>query len=137
MEENTNKTGMEEYLNKSEKELLAELVVLQKKTGRKSVISLIIACVCVVILLVSVILVVPKLSSALSSANQIINEIEGSVDAMNSVVKQADKVMTENADTVNSVLTKINEIDFDSLNNSIASLSDILEPIANTFNIFK
>lgn len=101
-----------ESQNKSEKELLAEIARLQKSSARRSLAAVIIAGVCALVLIIGSIIVIPRTVKLMNRANELAVEAEIAVH-------------------------NIDSIDINSLNQSIHSLSDILQPLASFFSAFK
>ena len=118
---------MDELNQKNEKELLAELIDLQKEEKKRANVTMIIAaCVLAVIIIVSAI-VVPKAVRVINETNKFVIQAQESVEKMN-------EIMSENAEGVADIITGIGEVDFDSLNQSIQALSDVMTPLAKIFN---
>ena len=103
---------MTELQLKSEKELLAEIVLQQRRSARRSLAAVIIAAVCVLCVVVAGVIVIPRAVNTMNSASSVAAKAE-------------------------ETFQKVEEIDIDSLNQSIHSLSDILEPVASFFSAFK
>ena len=100
-------------------------------------IAVIIAAVIAVFLVISALTVVPQMNNVLTAADQMVAEAEIAMTGVNNIVKNADALIEENTETVGNVLKEIEKIDFESLNKSIKSLSEILEPIAGMTSIWK
>ena len=92
------------------------------------------------VLLISVLVVVPKVTTTLSKINSVATKAEKSlenVDAMaNSVETSAgnlDKLLDENGEKLTSAVTSISEIDFEGLNKAITDLQSAVGPLAKLF----
>ena len=134
----------------NEKELLAILVKEQTKSSRNGKILIAIMGVIAAIALIAAILVVPKAVKTLDDTNELISqgetlvlqgqnslsEIDIMIGDMQSVAGNLNKLVDGNMEVIEDSLGKINNIDFESLNRSIKNLADVLQPLANFFNIF-
>ncbi|MBR4906318.1 MAG: hypothetical protein IKZ44_05630 [Clostridia bacterium] len=67
-----------------------------------------------------------SLGNIVDVSEETIGEIHQAVGGLDQLVKDADDAMQH-----------INSVDFENLNNGIQRLNDVLEPVANFFNIFK
>ncbi|MBQ6235924.1 MAG: hypothetical protein IJK54_08385 [Clostridia bacterium] len=67
-----------------------------------------------------------SLGNIVDISEETIGEIHQAVGGLDQLVKDADDAMQH-----------INSVDFENLNNGIQSLNDVLEPVANFFNVFK
>jgi hypothetical protein len=47
-----------------------------------------------------------------------------------------DTLITDNSETITTIMTDLDEIDFETLNTAIEDLGDVVEPLANFFNKF-
>ena len=102
-------------MNEEEKNLMQQLIKQQKRTKWSGYIAAI-ACVLMV---------------------DNTDAVEEALKGVNSAIENVNKVIDENADSVNDALTNFNDIDFDSLNKAIRDLSSVIEPLANFANMFK
>ena len=128
---------MNDLDNKTEKELLAELVDLQKKGSRRAALAVIISAFAAAILLAAAIILVPRTVSMINDTNRLVTEALGAVENIDKVVRDASGLIEENAEGITDAIQRVDAVDFESLNDSIKSLSDILTPLANFFNVFK
>ncbi len=141
----------------NERELLAELLRQQKTSAKSGRILVGILAVIAVVAILAAALLVPRAIRTLNEAQELIEEgqtalagveemvggieeITGNVDGLvtdvSGLVSGVNGIVTENTEAVTEAIGKINDIDFESLNKSIQDLSDILEPLANFFNLF-
>ena len=130
-----------EASGKSERELLEELVALQKKTaGRQLVAS--VACVAIAaFVLVALLIVVPRLMktadevSAMSkSTEKLIQQAETSLAGIDDMIANVNKVVVDNTQSLTSAVDNLQNIDTDGLNEAIKNLSDAAEPLARLNN---
>lgn len=127
---------MNELQNKTEKELLEELILLHRSNRKRQITTMIMVIVAAASILITSLVVVPKVVTTFSQINSLIDEADASLAEINLVVADAEKVIDDNTDNLSEIMTKINAVDFDSLNSSIKALSDILKPVADFFGTF-
>ena len=63
-----------------------------------------------------------------------VTEMSNSITVMGN---NMDTFITENAESVEQVMKKLDDIDFEGLNSAIKDLGDVVEPLANFFGKFK
>ena len=133
-----------------------ELITRMEANSRKQVayarvqcIFSVVAAVCCIALLVIGITVLPKLQTVaqqtdivLSNLNSVTSELAelemtGMIDQISSLVTNVDGLVSTSQEGVETTLQKINQIDFEALNKAIKDLSDVIEPIADFFNMFQ
>jgi hypothetical protein len=141
------KEPAKEFSALSDRDLLIELLKEQKKTSRRSLItaaSLVAICL---IIGVAVLVIVPKVVDTLSNAykaidniqtvvvnaNKAIDSVETSLDGLDVMIKNIDKVVVDNTDSVGKAVDRVSNIDIATLNKSIKDLSEIIEPLAKFF----
>ena len=126
---------------KSEKELLAELVKLQKKTANRQLVAAI-GCVSIaVVIAIALIIVVPRVlntasevSSMVENTETLISKAESSLEGLDTMIKNVDKVVVDNTEAMTSAVANLQNIDTDALNIAIKNLSDAAEPLARLNN---
>lgn len=126
--------------NMTDTELLIEIAKGQRKeakSGRISAIATVALAVAFVITL-SVFLPVAvntlnKVNATLSEAENVAVAAQKSLDEIDGMVQNFNGVIVDNTDSVNTALSKVSEIDVNSLNRSIQELADILDPLARLF----
>ena len=133
-----------------------ELITRMEANSRKQVayarvqcIFSVVAAVCCIALLVIGITVLPKLQTVaqqtdivLSNLNSVTSELAevdltGMIDQISSLLTNVDGLVSTSQEGVETTLQKINQIDFEALNKAIKDLSDVIEPIADFFNMFQ
>jgi len=133
-----------------------ELITRMETNSRKQVayarvqcIFSVVAAVCCIALLVIGVTVLPKLQTVaqqtdivLSNLNSVTSELAevdltGMIDQISSLVTNVDGLVSTSQEGVETTLQKINQIDFEALNKAIKDLSDVIEPIADFFNMFQ
>ena len=129
----------EEYTSaqKSESELLEELIAVEKRNGIRQTILILVVAALTVVLVVSAAMVIPKAVKTIDTVNSVVESIEDSMDDIDHMVKSAGELIDSNMDGVAEALTKINEIDIDTLNSSIEDFSTVLQSLSKIANLFK
>jgi septation ring formation regulator EzrA len=79
---------------------------------------------------------VKKVETTMEDVNDLIDLTEKSLENIQDLVTDADEVMMKNEQSIASALENFNKVDFDSLNRSIASLGDIMQPILEVLKVF-
>ena len=126
----------------SAQELLREMAALQRRSRYLSWITTAAIVIMAAVLLVSLLIVVPKLTAALDHARstlddtqQIIQRISGSLESLDSISGNLEKLTGEGAENLEKLINTFNTIDFDALTSSIQSFNHVLEGLAN-FRLF-
>lgn len=126
----------------NERELLTELLKQQRTSSRNSRVLVIILAVIAAFFVIAGAVLVPKAVRTLDEANTLIGqgektleEVDGMISGVEELTKNATGLLDENTEAITESLSKIRNIDIDSLNSSIEDLSDILKPLANFFNL--
>ncbi|MCR4689510.1 MAG: hypothetical protein K5745_08185 [Saccharofermentans sp.] len=131
----------------SDHELLVDLVKEQRLTSKY---TRIIGASCVGICLavgISLVILVPKLVNTLNNINKtvtsaytvaenasaMIASAQDSLEGIDTMIENVDNVVVDNTQAVTDALTNLNEIDFDTLNQSINDLHSVVEPLAKMF----
>ena len=146
----------EEFENKSlsieneENELLKTLLKKQKKQLFYSRITGVAMAVLVAVVIMTLVVIVPKTITTLEHVNTVISQVEGmlgdvqvsidNIDNMTAEIAKAAEginvLVDDNAEVLNEAMTKINDIDFDSLNDAIRDLSSVVQPLARLTKMF-
>lgn len=131
-------------------ELLQRLVTTSSKQlfyARLTTLTAMVLCAAVALCLG---LVVPKVMTTVDNANDILSQVSETITladtTLESVTEMSTSVtdmgttmetfITDNAETVEEVMTKLDKIDFEGLNDAIEDLGDVVEPLANFFGKF-
>ncbi|MBE6990509.1 MAG: hypothetical protein E7426_07180 [Ruminococcaceae bacterium] len=118
------------YEQMDSRELLAELVRCQKKETRHARWSLAVSLLLAVAVVAAVVVVLPR-------GVAILDHMEQSLQQVDTFVAGANKMISDNTDTVTEAVTKLNGLDFDALNRAIQDLSDAVEPLAKFARLFQ
>lgn len=141
---------MNEVEEREEKELLSELVKNSKKQLFYQRVRTLIAIVIAGIIVICMIAIVPAVLRTVKQANEIMAQasetitladtaIESITEMSSSITEMGenmDTFITENAESVATVMEKIEAVDFEGLNSAIEDLGAVIEPLANFFKKF-
>ena len=131
-------------------ELLEKLVTNSSKQlfyTRVTSLAALVLCAAVTVCLS---VVVPKVMTTVESANEILTQVSETITLADTTLESVtsmstsisdmgttmDTFITDNAETVEEIMTKLEEIDFEGLNDAIEDLGDVVEPLANFFGKF-
>ena len=106
--------------------LLAESVYYQKKAVARGVVAVVAHVLLIVVLaavLVSGILLAPRVGRLLSQAEESLDEIGVILEDVRSVTSSAKTMFEEDAGSMKDAVDKLNEVDFGKLNEAIGNLS--------------
>ena len=119
-----------EHEHTDSRALLEELLRYQKKEVRHARLGTVISCLLIAALLLTVLIALPRAVTVLDHMEQSLQEID-------TFVESADRVVSDNSGAVTEALGKLNDVDFDTLNEAIQDLSDAVKPLANFARMFK
>lgn len=139
MDSDTQKQLMETLVKNSEKQLFY---------SRIAALAALIAAAALGICLAAV---VPSVMQAVDRTNEVMTQASGAIsladEAIRSVTDMSnsirdmgtkmDALISDNADSIEEVMKKVESIDFEGLNSAISDLGDTVEPFAKFFNRFK
>lgn len=124
--------------------LLRKMIVRQEKDIKLQRIMAFAECGLLVVLILIFAILVPRFFKTVKSVDETMQEVDGliehaesSLEIITDLVLDADKVIERNEGQVADAIGHFNSVDFDSLNRSIASLADILQPILEMLEVFK
>lgn len=134
---------MEEMTTGTEQELLKKMLFYARI---RTAVVLVVA----ILLVLCGILIVPKAIGTINQANQIMEQATETISLANTAIESAttmsqsitdmgtnmDTFITDNGESVEAVMTKLEEIDFEGLNTAIKDLGDVVEPLAKFFGKF-
>ncbi|MCR5337476.1 MAG: hypothetical protein K6E75_02860 [Lachnospiraceae bacterium] len=133
---------------RSEKELLQELVELQKKTANRQLVATVATCTLAGAFIIALLIVVPKLltmsaeisamvantEKLVTEADELIAQTEKSLTGIDTMISNVNDLVVDNTEAVSEALKNIQDIDIDQLNEAIRNLSDAVEPLAKLNN---
>lgn len=104
-----------------------------------------------IIVVVCFILIVPSALKTVNEANNLIEQAAATIETIDAAVVQINTMsatlsktgenmnnfIVDNSQSVSDTMKKIEEIDFEGLNQAIKDLGDTVEPFADFFNKFK
>lgn len=134
---------MEEMTTGTEQELLKKMLFYAR-------IRTAVVLVVTILLVLCGILIVPKAIGTINQANQIMEQATETISLANTAIESVttmsqsitdmgtnmDTFITDNGESVEAVMTKLEEIDFEGLNTAIKDLGDVVEPLAKFFGKF-
>lgn len=134
---------MEEITTGTEQELLKKMLFYARI---RTAVVLVVA----ILLVLCGILIVPKAIGTINQANQIMEQATETISLANTAIESVttmsqsitdmgtnmDTFITDNGESVEAVMTKLEEIDFEGLNTAIKDLGDVVEPLAKFFGKF-
>lgn len=128
--------------NKDTAALLREIAATQRQNARITRIAAVSVIVLAAVLLVSLVLIVPKLTGTLNQAHaalngtqQTIQRINASLDTLDGLGENLKSFSDESTETLNKLLNTLNTVDLDALTRSIQSFNSVLEGLSN-FRLF-
>jgi predicted PurR-regulated permease PerM len=121
-------------------------LLLKESKKRNFYLRIVVGCMLamVIIFLASACIVVPRAVESFNTLNESAATFDAAVTEMHELTVQLKDTnlllqdfVNENANTLTEIITKINKVDFDALNEAIDGLRDTVEPFANFMNFFK
>lgn len=136
-------------INGGQSSLLEQLVENSRKQLFYSRIASLSVTVLAVAVVISLLLVIPKALATVQKVNAAIGTSMETVELANTAIKSVtqmsdsitdmgenmDAFITDNAQAVAEVMSKIEAVDFEGLNSAIQDLGDVIEPLAKFFRI--
>lgn len=80
---------------------------------------------------------VTNLNGVIAELDGMVADLEEPISNLGTLVENLDSFATSSEKAVHQAMDKLNTIDFDTLNSAIKNLSDVVEPLAKFFNVFK
>ena len=132
MEDNTMKTLIEDIRQQNE----LERGYLKKQLNMMK--ALMFAMVGIfLILLISVAVLVPKVTSTLDNANVALEQISYTAQQMDGVLSSVEVLVEDSSEGVTQALENMNSIDFEKLNRSIEDFNNVVSPLSSFFSRFQ
>ncbi|MBO6270521.1 MAG: hypothetical protein J6M58_00425 [Clostridium sp.] len=126
--------GLEHMDNR---ELLIELVRTQRRDTFLEHVTAIINLAFLAIMVLVLVILVPKAVTTLREVDRTVKEVntlaleaQESLDGIDVMVGNVDKMVVENTDAVTTALNQINQVDYQKLNEAISSLNATVTPLA-------
>ena len=132
-----------EEVDREQSALLKKMIEKQEHDIKLTKVIAFAECSLLVVLIVVFLVLIPrffttvqKVETTMEDVNQLIDLTEKSLENIQDLVADADEIMMKNEQSIASALENFNKVDFDSLNRSITSLGDIMQPILDMLNVF-
>ena len=132
-----------EEVDREQSALLKKMIERQEHDIKLTKVIAFAECSLLVVLIVVFLVLIPrffttvqKVETTMEDVNQLIDLTEKSLENIQDLVADADEIMMKNEQSIASALENFNKVDFDSLNRSITSLGDIMQPILDMLNVF-
>ena len=132
-----------EEVDREQSALLKKMIDKQEHDIKLTKVIAFAECSLLVVLIVVFLVLIPrffttvqKVESTMEDVNHLIETSEKSLKNIQDLVADADEIMMNNEQSIASALENFNKVDFDSLNRSITSLGDIMQPILDMLNVF-
>ena len=114
----------------------------QAKYARWQCIFSVAAAVCCVGLFVLVYHLMPEVRSLTNQMETVLTNLELVTDQLagmdlGSIVRNVDDLVVTTQEGVEQTMNRLNSIDFETLNQAIKNLSDVVQPLAKFFNTFR
>lgn len=114
----------------------------QAKYARWQCIFSVAAAVCCVGLFVLVYHLMPEVRSLTNQMETVLTNLELVTDQLagmdlGSMVRNVDDLVVTTQEGVEQTMNRLNSIDFETLNQAIKNLSDVVQPLAKFFNTFR
>ena len=121
---------------KSTRELLEEVLKYQKKEVRHARLGSLISLVLVVAIVAAGVLLVPRALSLISLLETSLTDINKIVSDAGALISSTNTVVSGNAEAITDAVTKLNNIDFDTLNQAIRDFQQAVEPLSKLGQLF-
>lgn len=132
-------------------ELLKELTKNSRKQLFYSRLTTLAAMLAAIAVIICMVIVVPSVMRTVKQAYNIMAQVSETIELADTAIESItdmslsitnmgnnmDTFITENAESVQKIMKKFDEIDFEGLNRAIKDLGDVVEPFANFFGKFK
>ena len=133
-----------EEVDREQSALLKKMIDKQEHDIKLTKVIAFAECSLLVVLIVVFLVLIPrffttvqKVESTMEDVNHLIETSEKSLKNIQDLVADADEIMMKNEQSIASALENFNKVDFDSLNRSISSLGDIMQPILDMLSVFE
>lgn len=128
--------NLQELLQEIRQENEIERNYLKKQLNLMKVLVAAMTGILVVLVLIGMILV-PRVKSTLQQVDVTLNQVYETTGYVKDAFSSLDGLVGENSEGVATAIEKLNQIDIDSLNQSIKDLGDVVEPFAKFFGKFR
>ena len=132
-----------EEVDREQSALLKKMIEKQEHDIKLTKVIAFAECSLLVVLIIVFLVLIPrffttvqKVESTMEDVNHLIDTSEKSLKNIQDLVADADEIMMKNEQSIANALENFNKVDFDSLNRSISSLGDIMQPILDMLSVF-
>lgn len=132
-----------EEVDREQSALLKKMIEKQEHDIKLTKVIAFAECSLLVVLIVVFLVLIPrffttvqKVESTMEDVNHLIETSEKSLKNIQDLVADADEIMMNNEQSIASALENFNKVDFDSLNRSISSLGDVMQPVLDMLSVF-
>jgi predicted PurR-regulated permease PerM len=132
-----------EEVDREQSALMKKMIETQEHDIRLTKIIAFAECSLLIVLIVVFLVMIPrffttvkKVEATMEDVNELIDTSQKSLENIQDLVADADDIMMKNEQSIANALENFNKVDFDSLNRSIASLGDIMQPILEVLKVF-
>ncbi|MBR1670489.1 MAG: hypothetical protein IJ695_07285 [Butyrivibrio sp.] len=144
---NPNTTGASSYNNmtgSAEIEYLKQIHDMTRKQLNWQRASTSAICGMFLVIMISVILILPRVEATLTHVNEVAVQAQESLDEIDLMVKDIqtasqnlNDLVGDNSETLTGAVNNLANIDFDGLNKAISDLQDAVGPLASFFKSFR
>lgn len=123
-----------------EQDKILELLEDMKKSSQKNLMYQRITTVLMLVFVLAVLALVPTAFSTLNSAKTALDHMDEAITEMETALVSVEDLADDAETAITSAetaLEKVSEIDIETLNEAITDLSDVVEPMAEFFGMFK
>lgn len=125
-------------------DILAELEEINRKnlrTARLQCLFMLICAVCCVAVLVMVLNFLPQVTGIITQMETVLSNLERTTDQLaaldlQNMVEDVDALVKTGQESLENMMTKLETVDFEKLNDAITDLAEIIEPLAKIFKAF-
>ena len=121
-----------------------QMLSVQKKMLRMARLSYITNIILVIALIAAAVILIPRMNSTNRRAGELMEHAEKTMTTIDKIagdaqtlIKDADKMVTDNTDAVTQTVKKLNEVNFDTLNEAIENLNAAVKPLAEFAKMFQ
>ena len=123
----------QEAPQQSDHELLEQILQEQKRTAAAQKAAAAAGWCIAAILFFCAVFLLPKASAVMRDVQDTALAAQNTLNNIDAIMKDVDTLVADNSGNLTNAVTKISEIDFDRLNDSIKALSDVVSPLAKLF----
>lgn len=113
----------------------------QVRNGRIICIFALTAVICCVVMAVMIFNVLPQLTAVMSQMETVLDNLKQTTTQLaaldlGSMVEDVDALVVTGEESLKQTMEKLNAIDFETLNQAIGDLADVVKPLADFFHLF-